>query len=188
LRGAKEGAFGIDDPCFLVERIAEGGPGVWILKILEVTSQIEFTALTSEDEPLEEQMLEAFAEDLHRKEEAGTGVDPAEGIGGESTRSDDAMNVGVMGKVLCPGVQDGSETDLGAEVTRISGDIDKGLGGGLEEEIVEAFGLAEDEWTEGVGKGEHHMEVWDGKDAGERLLNPLGAFTVLAFRAVSITA
>jgi hypothetical protein len=37
LGGAVEGAFGIDDPGFLVERVSEGGPGVGILEIGEGT-------------------------------------------------------------------------------------------------------------------------------------------------------
>ena len=75
-----------------------------ILEIRETTRQVEFTSLPGLDEALEEQMLEVFAKHLHWQEEVGTSMDPAMGIGGKAAGGDDAVDVGVMGEVLGPGV------------------------------------------------------------------------------------
>jgi hypothetical protein len=43
----------------------------------------------------------------------------------------------VMQQVLAPGVQDGDETDLGTQVLRVGGDGAQGLGGGMEQDVVD---------------------------------------------------
>jgi hypothetical protein len=42
------------------------------------------------------------------------------------------MHMGMVLKVLAPGVQDGQETDLGSEVLGIGGDLPDRFGGGSE--------------------------------------------------------
>lgn len=184
--GVAERAFGIDDPGFLIKRISEGTPSVRFLKITEATRQDEFSVLAGLDETLEEQMLEALAEHLHGQEVVGTGMDPAPGIGGKSTGGDEAVNVGMMGEVLRPGVQHRGEADLSAKVTRIRSNLQQGLSRGMEEKVIEAFGAGKKEGTEGVRKREYRVEMPGRKHTGKRSLNPLRAFTSLALGAVAI--
>lgn len=115
--GVVEGAFGVDDPGFLVESIAEGSPGQGILQVGETSGQMQLALLSGFEERLDEEMFEAFPQNLDRQEVARTGVDPTLGIRGEPACRDDAMDVGVMGEVLRPGVQHGGEPDLGAKVS-----------------------------------------------------------------------
>lgn len=65
LGGAVEGAFGIDDPRFLVERISKGGPGKGVLEVGEGTRKLKCAAFTGLNEALDKEMLKAFAEHLH---------------------------------------------------------------------------------------------------------------------------
>jgi hypothetical protein len=122
-----ESSFRVNDPRFLVERVPKGAPGVGIMQVCEGAHQGKLTALSSLDETLQEQMFEAFAKHPHWQEETGTCMNPAQGIGGEPTCRDDAVNVRVMGQVLRPGVENGCETNVCAEMTRIGGDIEEGL-------------------------------------------------------------
>lgn len=188
LGGAVEGAFGIDDPRFLVEGVAEGGPGVGVLEIGESTPKIEFSALSSQDEALKEEVFKTFAKHLYGQEEVRAGMDPTSSIGGETAGRDDAVDVGVMEEVLRPGMEEGGEANVGAEMTRVGSDLEEGLGGGMEQEVVEKSGISKEEQAEGIGKGEDHVEMGYGEDAGERAINPLSALAPLAFRAVSIPA
>jgi hypothetical protein len=133
-------------------------------------------------------MFKPFAEHLHGQKEIRAGVDPAARIGGKAAGRDDAMNVGMMGEVLPPGMKDGGEANVGAEMTRVGRDVEEGLSGSMEQEIVEALGIVEEKRAEGIGKGEHHVEMGNREDANQGALDPLSAFTPLAFRAVAIAA
>ena len=54
----------------------------------------------------------------------------------ESTRGNDAVNVGMQEQVLSPGVQGRNHTDLGSKVLRIRCDRKQSLCAGREQEIV----------------------------------------------------
>lgn len=109
------------------------------------------------------------------------------GIGGEAASGDDAVEMGVMGEVLCPGVQNGSEANISAEVLGVSSNREQGPRGCMKEQVIEAFLIAENEGAQGIGKRENDMEMGNGKNASEGVLDPLGTFTALAFGAVTIT-
>lgn len=186
--GSAKGAFGVDDPGFGVEGVAEGGPCEGVLEVGEMARKVEITLSAGLDERLDEKVLKALTEDLHREEVSRTGWDPPMRIGGEAASGDDAVDMGVMGEVLRPGVQNGSEANISAEVLRVSGDRQQGLRGGMEEQVIEAFLIAENEGAQGIGKRENDMEMGNGKNASEGVLDPLGTFTALAFGAVTIAA
>lgn len=188
LGGAVEGAFGIDDPGFLVEGVSKRGPGVRVLQVGEGTRELKCAAFIRLDKALDKEMFKAFAEHLHGQEEVRAGVDPATAIGGKAAGRDDAVDVGVMGEVLRPGMEDGGEANVGAEMTRVGRDIEEGLGRSMEQEIVEALGIPKEERAEGIGKGEDDVEMGHGEDAGQGALDPLSPFTALAFGAVAIAA
>lgn len=133
-------------------------------------------------------MFKPFSEHFYGEKEIRAGMDPARRIGGKAAGRDDAVDVGMMGEVLRPGMEDGSEADLGAEMARIGRDVEKGLGGSTEQEIVEALGIPKEERAQGIRKGEDHVEMGHGEDAGEGAFNPLSPFTALAFGAVAIAA
>src|SRR5258708_4002399 len=76
------------------------------------------------------------AQYLHRQEESVTWVNPALVIGGEAARWNHAMDMRMNLEILPPGMQDAEESDLGAEVFGIGGDLQQSRGAGAEQEIV----------------------------------------------------
>lgn len=52
--GIAKGAFGIDDPGFLIQRIAKRPPRVGFLKVTEATGQAELSLLAGLDKALKE--------------------------------------------------------------------------------------------------------------------------------------
>jgi hypothetical protein len=62
-------------------------------------------------------------------------------------------------QVRTPGVQDGEESDLGAEALGIGGHLEQGLGTGLEQQIEEWFGRSERQRVQFVGHGEDDVKV-----------------------------
>lgn len=66
LGGAVEGAFGIDDPGFLVERVSKRGPDVGVLEVGEGTRKLKFAAFIRLDEALDKEMFKPFAEHFYR--------------------------------------------------------------------------------------------------------------------------
>lgn len=66
--GSAKRAFGVDDPGFGVEGVAEGGPCEGVLEVGEMARKVEFTLSAGLDERLDKKVFEAFTEDLHREE------------------------------------------------------------------------------------------------------------------------
>jgi hypothetical protein len=90
--------------------------------------------------------VEVFApEDLGEgadgEEKAGRRGDPARAVGGEGAPRDDAVEVEVLRQILPPGVQDGRDPEVAAEMAGIAAEGGEGVGGGVEEEGVEEPGL-----------------------------------------------
>jgi hypothetical protein len=74
----------------------------------------------------------------------------------------DAVDVGVVSGAAVPGMEDGGEAGLEVLVFEFgAGDVGEGLGGGLEEEIVEDLGLVKAQGAEFLGNGEGDEEVRD---------------------------
>ena len=65
------------------------------------------------------------------------GVDPSLVVGRQSAAGDDTVDMVMGQQVRTPGVQDGEESDLGAESRRIGGHLEQGLRTGLEQKIEE---------------------------------------------------
>ena len=72
------------------------------------------------------------AEDLHGQEEIMLPGNPAGVILCQAAGRDDAVNMGMVQQLLIPGVQYAEESDLGAQVFRIAGDLEQSLGAGAE--------------------------------------------------------
>jgi hypothetical protein len=57
-------------------------------------------------------------------------------IRGEPSSWDHAMHMGMSEQGLAPGVQNSEKSDLSAEVFRVSGDVEKGLGSGPKQHAI----------------------------------------------------
>ena len=70
----------------------------------------------------EEQASEEARQHLYRQEEALPTVDPTLAVERKAAAGRHAMDMGVMLQGLAPGVQDGGDAKLGAEMPWIGGD------------------------------------------------------------------
>lgn len=68
-------------------------------------------------------------------------------FGGESARGNYAVNVGMMLQSLIPGMEHAEEADVGAEMTWITGDLQQGMGAGLQQKIVDQSFVLQCEWS-----------------------------------------
>ena len=72
----------------------------------------------------DELAAEDATEHLDRQQEAGTGSDPARVVRREAATGYYAVDMRMWSEGLSPGVQDGEEAQLGAEMLRIGGNLD----------------------------------------------------------------
>jgi hypothetical protein len=73
---------------------------------------------------------------FHREKELPAAPNPTRIVVRDSAPRDNAMEVRMMVKVLSPGMQHGQKADAGAQMFWIGGNLQQGLGGGLEQEAV----------------------------------------------------
>ena len=71
------------------------------------------------------------------------------------------MDVGMMQKGLSPGVKHAEEPDLGAQVLRIGGDLDQGLGAGAEQQSIKDALVVPHQLGKVVGQCEDDVYVGD---------------------------
>src|SRR2546422_445911 len=103
----------------------------------QIAEEGELSLLEGLEQGLAEESTEASAENLNRQEEVfalfgALARDPALAVGRQSSAWDDTMQMGMMGELLAPGVQDGEEAELGTQVFGIGGDRVQSGGHGLE--------------------------------------------------------
>ena len=107
----------------------------------------------------EEQTTEHPTQDPDREEERWPTSQPLHPIRCEPTPRDDTVEVGMVVQRLPPGMEDREETDVCAQMARIAGHGQEGLGHGLKEERIHHPRVLEREWAEGMREGKHHMDV-----------------------------
>ena len=96
------------------------------------------------------------------------------------------MQMGVMDECLAPRVQDGEETDLGAEVARVGSDRAERLGGGAEEQTVDDGLVLGGDLGDRRGHGEDDVEVLGGQQVRPAPFEPFGARQRLTGRTVTV--
>ena len=92
--------------------------------------------------------------------------------------------MGMMQQLLSPGMQDGDEADLGAQVFGIGGDGAQGLGAGVEEQIIEQRLILEGDGRDRLGDGKDDVEILNPvQQLGLAFVEPLRAGERLALGA-----
>src|SRR5215468_2823819 len=119
---ATEGWLGVDDPLDPPQLIEPAGEGGGIGEAGQHAEEAEPAGCEGHVELGQEEAAEEPGEHAHRQKEAGATGDPAGAVEREATTRHDAMDMSVKVEVLPPGVADGEETDLSAEMPRIGGD------------------------------------------------------------------
>ena len=93
-----------------------------------------------------------------------------------------------MIEVLSPGVQDGGEADLGAEMLGIGGDRRERLGRGLEQKSVDLGLVLIGDGADRRRQREHDVEIGDRQEFGLARLQPPLRRRPLALRTMAIAA
>jgi hypothetical protein len=92
---------------------------------------------------------------------------------GQATARHDHVHVRMVRHRRAPGVQHGGEPQAGAEVARIGGDGECGLGGGLHEQAVEQALVLIGEVAQLSRQRVDDVEVGHGQQLGLALREPL---------------
>ena len=188
LLGAAQRRFGIDDPFGGAQGFQIGREGSWLLERLECGEEVEFPVVEGAVEGFQKQAPEQAAEDSNGEEEPRAAGDPAVAVRRESAAGHDAVQMGMEQQVLAPGVENGEEADVGAEVLGIASDGEQRLGRGAEQDVVDDLRVVEGEGGDRFRQREDDMEVLDGQQVSVALLEPAGPRQGLAFGAMAVAA
>lgn len=140
-------------------------------------------------QPFDEHPAEQLRENMDGQEEIAPARSPARAIVGKHTTEDKAMDVGVMGQRLPPGVQDTDEAKLAAQtMTRIGSDGLDRHGDGFEENAIEQPLVLVGDLRNCAGHGKYDMEIGNGQKVSFAIGKPLVAGGTLALRAVPVAA
>src|SRR5271163_1045341 len=119
-----EGWLGINDPVLVIKCAQEDGEALLFLERPALAEEAQLMAGKEAPQSGDELAAEDAAEHLDRQQEAGTGSDPARVVRCEASRYH-TVDVRMWSEGLSPGVQDGQEAKLGAEMLRIGSNIDE---------------------------------------------------------------
>jgi hypothetical protein len=89
---------------------------------------------------------------------------------------------------LPPGMEHSEESDLGAEVSGISGDLQQCFGSSLEEQAVKDPFVLQGQRAEPVWQRKHDVEILHRKKIRSALVKPFGARCGLTFWTMTIPA
>ena len=98
------------------------------------------------------------------------------------------MNMRMVLQVLAPGVEDGDEADLGAEMARIGGNYAQRFGCSLKQNGVDRRLVLEGDFGGRCRKRKDNVEIWHWQQFGLALSQPHRARRTLAFRAMAVAA
>lgn len=188
LFGAAEGRLGVNHPLFATHLGQQTPESPRITQRLQRSVEGQRSGLERGLEEGQELTTEQAAQDPHRQEEPVAAGDPSGPVRGEAAPRNDAVHVGMMQQILAPGVQDGEDADLCAEMLRVGGNLEESLRGRAEEEAVDDLGILKRHGTKRGGKGEDHVEVRGGEQFVLARSKPLGAGSGQTLRAVAVAA
>lgn len=137
LFGAAKWRFGVNDPSVPAEAVTKVLKGVVGIERRELAGENQLTGIKCASKEVKELASKETGENPDRDKEVRARGHPGGVFRMESAARNDTMEVGVIGEVLTPGVKDGDEANLGAEVFGTEGGIAEGLRGGLKEKIVD---------------------------------------------------
>ncbi len=105
---------------------------------------------------------------------------------GDAAAGDEAMDMGVMGQRLSPGVQEGDEANPGAQA--LGGERRERLGGRSHEQAVDRLLVLESDLGRRRRQGEDHVEVGTRQQLGLTSGEPLRARRPLTLPAMAVSA
>ena len=130
-----------------------------------------------------------FTEDSFGEKEARIpGAHPVRVIPREAARSDDTVNVRMMLQFLIPGMEDGEEADLGAEMPRICRDLKQRLRARTKQQAIDQFFVLQGERCQLMGKCEDDMRIRRCEQFGASRCQPAVTRLGLTLGAVPVAA
>ena len=129
-----------------------------------------------------------FTEYSLGEKERASWVYPVRVIPRDATSGDDAVHVGVMLQLLIPGVEDAEESDLGAEMPGVRGNLINVSGARAKQQVIDHFFILQGERCQLVGEREDDMSVGHGEQFGAARGQPAVARLALTLRAVPVAA
>jgi hypothetical protein len=94
----------------------------------------------------------------------------------------------MMGERRTPGVEDGGESDAGAQMLRVGGDRGQRVGRGPEQEVVDDGLVVERDGADRRWKGENDVIVGNRREFGLAVFEPLPRRGGLTLRAMAVAA
>jgi hypothetical protein len=125
---------------------------------------------------------------LHGEEESWAARQPSLAIQCDAAARHDHVDMRVMGHGRAPGVEHGGDADVGAEMLGIGRDRQHGLGGGLEQQVIDDRLVVVGDIGDGPRQREDDVEVADRQQLRLTLGEPLLCRRALAFWAVPVAA
>ncbi len=113
--------------------------------------------------------------------------DPSGAIGSKAAGGNDVMDVGMMLKVLAPGMEHAKKPDLCSQMLRVAGKFEQRRCAGSEEQIVKQSLVLQNESREFVRQSEDDVEVRHRQQLSRPGSHPSGACVSLASWAVPVS-
>lgn len=148
------------------------------------TGELELSLLEELLKPVPELGAEDNRKGLDREQPLRTGGDPAFAVQGQPPSRDDAVQVIVVQEILAPAMEDGGDAEGGLEV--VATKFEQGGRGTRKQKRIELLLVVLDERVQLVRESEHDVEVGNGQQILDLMLQPLGAVDLLATRAMAI--
>lgn len=123
LTGTTEGRLGIDHPLLTTQAVKQTLESTWFGQMSERAMKREVPLLVSPRELFAEETAKETREYPDRQKEVLATTDPALVIKRETTTRDHAMKVRMMAQILAPGMEDGEEANMRAEMLGVGSDL-----------------------------------------------------------------
>jgi len=137
---------------------------------------------------VEELGFEDLGEGFHGQQEVVTGRQPGLTIGSQPAAWYEIVDMGVIGQVTRPGMEDAEHTDLPADKAGVTSQELSGGRRGLKEQVIEKSLMAASQWAQRSRQGEGEHEIGNGQEQILLCLQPFLGSLVLAFGAVAVAA
>jgi hypothetical protein len=186
--GSRKRPLGIDDPLELAHRLEPIGEGLGVGQHRVLTEERQFAGLMGVAELLKKETPEQPRAHPHGQEEAGSTGDSTLAIEREAAAGHDTVHVWVVSQRGAPGVQHQGHADASAELFRVGGKGEQGLGGSLEQQAVNHRLVVLGQLAEGGRQREGHRVVLDRQQLGLALGEPGFCQRPLTLGAVAIAA
>jgi hypothetical protein len=132
-----EWPFAIHHPIGAKQGAEHGRESLRRLKRCQFAVKAEFVVGMQTTQARHKLAAKHTAEHFHRKKEVVGRGNPSGVIDRQTAGRNHAMDMGMMQQLLIPGMQDAEESNLGAEMFGITGDLKKSFGAGAKQEGVD---------------------------------------------------